>query len=87
MEATPILVPALFDLSTTHLIIILVILLLLFGSKLPSIMRNLGGSVREFKKGMDSGGDTAGNPPPAPPAAPRADEPVARNDQNQPPKA
>ncbi len=31
--------------------------LLIFGSKLPQVMRNLGGSVREFKKGMeDSGG-------------------------------
>ena len=87
MESHPILVPAIFDLSTTHLIIILVILLLLFGAKLPSIMRNLGGSVREFKKGMDSD-PAASNPPAAPPAAPivpKADEPVARNDQHPPP--
>lgn len=83
MESHLILVPAIFDLSTTHLIIILVILLLLFGAKLPSIMRNLGGSVREFKKGMDSD-PTTSNPPPAPPAA-KADEPVARNDQHLPP--
>ena len=34
-------------------IIILVIALLLFGKRLPDIMRSLGGSVREFKKGMD----------------------------------
>lgn len=86
METCPILVPAIFDLSTTHLIIILVILLLMFGSKLPSIMRNLGGSVREFKKGMDTD-PTHNPPPPAAPPAPKADEPVARNDQPQPPKA
>lgn len=36
-------------------IAILFVLLLLFGSKLPSIMRNLGGSVKEFKKGMEEG--------------------------------
>jgi sec-independent protein translocase protein TatA len=54
MEAHAVMVPALFDLSTTHLIIILVILLLLFGSRLPGIMRNLGSSVSEFKKGMDT---------------------------------
>ena len=39
--------------GTTELIIILVIALLLFGKRLPDIMRSLGGSVREFKKGMD----------------------------------
>jgi sec-independent protein translocase protein TatA len=34
--------------------------LLIFGAKLPQVMRNLGGSVREFKKGME---DIGGNPP------------------------
>ncbi len=33
--------------------IILVILLLLFGSRLPSLMRNLGRGVVEFKKGVN----------------------------------
>jgi sec-independent protein translocase protein TatA len=42
-------------------IIILVIALLIFGPKLPSIMRGLGGSMREFKNGM------SGEVPPAPP--------------------
>lgn len=36
-------------------ILILFVLLLLFGSRLPSVMRNLGGSVKEFKKGMEEG--------------------------------
>lgn len=36
-------------------LVILVIALLLFGSKLPSVMRGLGGSIKEFKKGMDEG--------------------------------
>ena len=37
----------------TELIIMAVILLLLFGStKLPSLMRNMGRSVNEFKAGM-----------------------------------
>jgi len=39
--------------GTTELIIILVILLLLFGTRLPSVMRSLGKSVNEFKKGMN----------------------------------
>lgn len=86
MDAHAILVPAIFDLSTTHLIIIAVILLLLFGAKLPSIMRNLGGSVREFKKGMDT-------TPQAPPTYPTdhtnartPDASVPRNETTAPPK-
>jgi sec-independent protein translocase protein TatA len=35
-----------------ELLIILGIFLLLFGSRLPSVMRNLGASAREFKKGI-----------------------------------
>jgi sec-independent protein translocase protein TatA len=41
------------NMGVTELIIILVIVLLLFGStKLPSLARSLGSSVNEFKKGM-----------------------------------
>ena len=36
-------------------IVILIIALLIFGPKLPSIMRGLGGSIKEFKKGVDEG--------------------------------
>ena len=35
-----------------ELLIILGIFLLLFGRRLPSVMRNLGASAREFKKGI-----------------------------------
>lgn len=35
-----------------ELLIIGVIVLLLFGSRLPSVMRNLGRGVVEFKKGV-----------------------------------
>jgi sec-independent protein translocase protein TatA len=35
-------------------LIILFVALLVFGNRLPSLMRSLGGSVREFKRGMDS---------------------------------
>lgn len=44
------------NMGVTELIIILVIVLLLFGStKLPSLARSLGSSVNEFKKGMKDG--------------------------------
>lgn len=42
-----------FGMGTTELLIFLVIAMLLFGSaKLPSLMRNLGRSAKEFKQGM-----------------------------------
>jgi sec-independent protein translocase protein TatA len=39
-------------LTPWHLFVILVIVLLLFGNRLPSVMRSLGEGVVEFKKGM-----------------------------------
>ena len=42
--------------------IILVIALLIFGPKLPSVMRGLGGSLKEFKKGMEHGTDAKSTP-------------------------
>ena len=60
-------------------IIILVIALLLFGKRLPDIMRSLGGSVREFKKGMDL--DSPSSLPAPPPSSP-VDGAVSRD---QPP--
>lgn len=38
--------------SPTQLIIIALIAFLLFGNRLPSVMRSLGRSVTEFKKGV-----------------------------------
>jgi len=38
-------------------LIILVIALLLFGRRLPEVMRGIGSGVREFRKGMDDGDD------------------------------
>lgn len=44
--------------SITHLILLLVVVVLIFGTKkLRNIGGDLGGAVRDFKKGLDSGGD------------------------------
>ncbi len=46
------------NIGMTELIIILVILLLLFGStRLPQLAKGMGKSIREFKKGVAEGED------------------------------
>jgi len=40
------------NLGPTELVIIAFICLLMFGNRLPSVMRSLGKSVTEFKKGI-----------------------------------
>lgn len=44
-------------LSPTHMIILLVIALLVFGHRLPSVARGMGQSIKEFKKGLKEGGE------------------------------
>jgi sec-independent protein translocase protein TatA len=51
--------------STTHLIIFLVIIVLIFGTKkLKNIGSDLGGAVKGFKDGMKDGEAKAGEPQP-----------------------
>ncbi len=48
--SSPLLPLAVFGIGPTELIVVLVILLLLFGgSKLPSLAKGLGQSIKEFK--------------------------------------
>ncbi len=45
-----------FGLGATELIIVLVIVVLIFGSsRLPKLARSLGQAQKEFKKGVDEG--------------------------------
>lgn len=57
--------------------IILLIILILFGSRLPGIARSLGQGINEFKRGLSEGADdkksgAKDEPKPAPPSDPNA---------------
>lgn len=55
--------------STTHLIIFLVIIIVIFGTKkLRNIGSDLGGAVKGFKDGMKDGTDKTADASAAPPA-------------------
>jgi sec-independent protein translocase protein TatA len=41
------------NLGTTELMVVAFVSLLIFGNRLPSVMRSLGKSVTEFKKGIN----------------------------------
>jgi sec-independent protein translocase protein TatA len=41
-----------FGLGPTEWVVIAIIVLLLFGNRLPSVMRSLGRGIVEFKKGV-----------------------------------
>ena len=46
-----------FGLGTTELLIVLVVVVLVFGSsRLPKLARSLGQAQKEFKKGIEDGG-------------------------------
>ena len=44
-----------------ELIVILVVVLLLFGHRLPGMARSLGSGITEFKRGLKDGGNKSGD--------------------------
>ena len=59
-----------FGMGAQELMVILVIVLVLFGgSKLPDLAKSLGKSMKEFKKGIASEDEEAHKTPPAAPAS------------------
>ena len=58
------------DLSLGHILILMLIVMLVFGSKrLPELGASMGKSIREFKKGMNDVQDALNAPDPMPPQA------------------
>ena len=44
---------AVFGIGTTEMIIVMVVILVLFGHRLPSVMRSMGKGIKEFKEGIN----------------------------------
>lgn len=52
-----------FGFNSWEFIVILLVVLLLFGNRLPSVARSLGSGITEFKKGLREGNDKNEKPP------------------------
>ena len=48
-----------FGLGTVELLVVAGVILLLFGSRLPKVMRSLGEGIVEFKRGVQGGEEDA----------------------------
>ena len=66
-------IASLFNLAGPDLFVILIIVLLMFGNKIPGLARSLGRGVNEFKSGLREGETKPDTPG-------KADEPPARRD-------
>jgi sec-independent protein translocase protein TatA len=63
--------------APSHLFIILIIVVILFGGKkIPEVMRGFGEGIRSFKEGMS--GTTQQTPPQPPPQQPQQPNPPAQ---------
>jgi sec-independent protein translocase protein TatA len=59
-----------FGFNHWELIIVLVVVLLLFGHRLPGMARSLGSGITEFKRGLKEGSEKPGNGSSSPPSGP-----------------
>ncbi|HZL88210.1 MAG TPA: twin-arginine translocase TatA/TatE family subunit [Pirellulaceae bacterium] len=54
---------AIFGIGQTELIIVCIVVLILFGHRLPSVMFSLGKGIKDFKKGINTQDDDEGQTP------------------------
>lgn len=54
---------SIFGLGSWEIIAVLVVVLLLFGHRIPGMARSLGSGITEFKKGLKEGGEQPSLPP------------------------
>ncbi|MBI3858241.1 MAG: twin-arginine translocase TatA/TatE family subunit [Planctomycetes bacterium] len=63
--------PMLATMSATHIVLVAVVVLLLFGAqKIPQLMRSVGSGLNEFKKGLKEGEEALLAEAKAPPEKP-----------------
>lgn len=67
------------NLSGPHILIILVVMLLLFGNRLPEVARSIGRAFNEFKRGLRDVQDDVNTDMPDQPTPPRQIKPPAEN--------
>lgn len=61
-------------LSATHVVLVVAVVLLLFGSqKIPELMRSVGSGIAEFKKGVRDGEQMLQAAPPKETTSPKAE--------------
>ena len=59
------------DLSIWHILILVAVITLLFGTKrIPEIGKSIGKGIQEFKRGLQDATASDETPPPTPPPAP-----------------
>jgi TatA/E family protein of Tat protein translocase len=79
---------AFLDMGFAEMVVCALVALVLFGGRLPEVMRNLGATYRNFRKGMEDLKHQAGvdvRMPPIGPAKPYAPMPPPRRDPAFPP--
>jgi len=80
---------AFFQMGPPEWIVILIVALLLFGRRLPEVMRNLGKGIVEFKRGVrgieDEIDEESSRPPAPPPPQQRAVPPPSQETASEQP--
>jgi len=61
------------DLSIWHILILIAVITLMFGSKrIPEMGASIGKGIQAFKRGLQDAGNAIDEPPPPPPQQPKS---------------